>query len=120
MTAHATPHETDVLVVYCTVPTREAGEALAEVLVGERLAACVNLVPGLRSIYRWNGAVQRDDELLAIVKTTRARFEALRARLVEVHPYEVAEVLALPVIAGHAPYLDWVVRETTPGSDTRR
>lgn len=106
--------ETDdaVLVVFCAVPDRATGEAIAEAVVGERLAACVNLLPGVRSVYRWKGAVHRDDEVLAVMKTTAARFEALRARVCALHPYELPEVLAVPSSAGHAPYLAWVRDET--------
>ena len=104
-----------VWVVYCAVPTREAGEAIAEAVVGERLAACVNLLPGVRSVYRWKGEVQRDDEVLAVMKTTAGRFEELRARVCALHPYELPEVLAVPAVAGHAPYLAWVRDETGAG-----
>ena len=96
------------IVVLCTVPTLETAERIAQAVVERRLAACVNVVPGLVSIYRWKGALQRDEERLLIVKTRAERFEALRAAIVELHPYEVPEVVALPVIAGHAPYLTWL------------
>ncbi|HEY2742997.1 MAG TPA: divalent-cation tolerance protein CutA [Polyangia bacterium] len=98
----------DALVVLVTVPSAESANELAEALVGERLAACVNVVGGVRSIYRWQGAIERDDELLCVCKTTRAAFERLRARVVELHPYELPEVIALPVEHGHAPYLAWI------------
>ena len=99
---------TEALLVLVTVPNAETADRLAEALVGERLAACVNVVGGVRSVYRWKGAVERDQELLCVCKTTRAGFERLRARVVELHPYELPEVIALPVAAGHAPYLDWI------------
>ena len=99
----------DALVVLVTVPNAETAEKLAEALVGEQLAACVNVLDGVRSTYRWKGAVERDDELLCICKTTRAAFDRLRARIVELHPYEVPEVIALPVELGHAPYLAWIM-----------
>lgn len=98
----------DVVACLLTFPDEEVAARIARALVEEQLAACVNLVPGLRSIYRWQGAVQDDREVLGIAKTTRARVEALRRRVVELHPYQVAEVIALPVVAGHLPYLDWV------------
>ncbi|HEX6835064.1 MAG TPA: divalent-cation tolerance protein CutA [Polyangia bacterium] len=103
-----TTTSTDALLVLVTVPNAETGERLAEALVGERLAACVNVVGGVRSVYRWKGAVERDEELLCVCKTTRGGFERLRARVVELHPYELPEVVALPVALGHAPYLDWI------------
>jgi periplasmic divalent cation tolerance protein len=99
---------TDGVIVLVTVPNAETADKLGEALVGERLAACVNVVGGVRSIYRWKGAVEKDTELLCICKTTRAGLERLRARVVELHPYEVPEVVALPIEAGHAPYLDWI------------
>jgi uncharacterized protein involved in tolerance to divalent cations len=99
---------TEALVVLVTVPNGEIADKLAEALVGERLAACVNVVGGVRSTYRWKGAVERDQELLCICKTTRAGFERLRARVVELHPYELPEVIALPITEAHAPYVDWI------------
>lgn len=103
----------EVIVVLSTLPADERGAALARALVDERLAACVNLVPGLRSIYRWQGAVCDDAEALAIIKTTRERLGALLARLPALHPYELPEAIVLPVAGGHLPYLAWVVAETT-------
>ena len=100
---------TEALLVLVTVPNAETADKLAEALVGERLAACVNVIGGVRSIYRWKGAVERDAELLCVCKTTRDGFERLRARVVELHPYELPEVIALPVERGHAPYLDWIM-----------
>ena len=103
---------TDALVVLVTTPSPERAAEIARALVEERLAACGNVVPGLRSIYRWEGKVQDDAEALLVLKTTRARFEALRDRVLALHPYEVPEVIALPVEAGSAPYLAWIAAET--------
>ena len=97
-----------VIVVFSTFPSEDKAAAIARTLVSEGLAACANLVPPVRSIYRWQGEICDERETLAILKTTRERFDALRDRLVTLHPYEVPEVIALPVEAGHAPYLDWV------------
>ena len=99
---------TDALVALSTVGSADDAQRIARALVERRLAACVNVVPGLTSVYAWKGAVETDQELLLVIKTRRARFEALRAALVELHPYEVPELIALPVEAGHAPYLDWL------------
>lgn len=96
------------MVVLVTVPNAEVAETLAEALVGERLAACVSLLPAMRSIYRWQGAIARDSEMLCLMKTTAGQFERLRARVVELHPYQLPEVIALPIVAGHAPYLAWI------------
>lgn len=104
----------DACVVFVTAPSREAAEQIAAALVEERLAACCNLVPGITSFYRWKGEMCRDDETLLIIKTRRERFDALRARVVKLHSYEVPEIVALPIIAGHPPYLQWVSEETSP------
>ncbi|WP_373048294.1 divalent-cation tolerance protein CutA [Vulgatibacter sp.] len=103
---------TDAIVVLVTVSTAEQAADLARALVEERLAACGNVVPGLRSIYRWQGEVQDEPEVLLLLKTTSALFERLRGRVVELHAYENPEVLALPVEAGQLPYLDWIRQET--------
>ncbi len=103
---------TDALVVLVTTPSPERAAEIARALVEERLAACGNVVPGLRSIYRWEGKVHDDAEALLVLKTTRARFEALRDRVLALHPYEVPEVIALPVEAGNARYLEWIAAET--------
>ena len=103
---------TEVLVVLVTAPTAEVAAGLARALVEARLAACGNVVPGLRSIYRWEGRVHDESEALLVLKTTRDRFEALRDEVLRLHPYDVPEVLALPVEAGAARYLAWVAGET--------
>jgi periplasmic divalent cation tolerance protein len=97
-----------VIVVFSTFPSEDKAADIARTLVSEQLCACVSLVPPVRSIYRWQGEICDERETLAIIKTTRERFAALRDRLIELHPYEVPELIALPVEAGHEPYLDWV------------
>jgi periplasmic divalent cation tolerance protein len=97
-----------VLLCYCSCPDATSAQAIAEALVGERLAACVNRLPAVHSTYRWQGAVTRDSEELLLIKTTAARFDALKARLLELHPYELPELIAVPVQHGHEAYLDWV------------
>lgn len=96
------------LVVLMTAPKAEVAGTLARALVEEGLAACVNVLGGMRSTYRWKDEVCVDSEVLCIAKTTADRFEALRARAVALIPYEVAEVIALPIAAGNAPYLAWI------------
>ena len=103
---------TEVPPYFWTTLPPAAAEGVAEALVGERLAACVNLVGPVRSVYRWDGAVQKEDELLAVIKTTAARRDALLARLRELHPYDVPEMLVMPVEHGLPAYLDWVRAET--------
>ena len=97
-----------VLLCYCTCPDADSAQRIAQALVGEKLAACVNHLPGISSTYRWQGAVTTDREELLLIKTTRARFAALRARLLALHPYELPELIAVPVERGHDAYLDWV------------
>jgi periplasmic divalent cation tolerance protein len=96
------------LLVLSTVGSAEDAERIARALVERRLAACVNVVPGLTSVYRWKGEVQAEPERLLLIKTRVQRFEALRQALVELHPYELPEVLAVPLEGGHAPYLAWL------------
>lgn len=96
------------LMVYCTCPDRERAERIAAALVDERLAACVNILPGVTSVYRWEDGRQTDAELLLIVKTRGEAYPALEARIRELHPYEVAEVIALPIARGSAAYLEWI------------
>lgn len=96
------------LVVMITAPDREIGLRLARALVDARLAACVNIVDPITSVYRWEGAVQEDGETLLIAKTTRERFDALRQKTVEEHPYETPEVIACEIADGSAPYLEWL------------
>ena len=103
---------TDALVVLVTTPSPERAAEIARALVEERLAACGNVVPGVRSIYRWEGKVHDDAEALLVLKTTRGRLEALRERVLALHPYEVPEVIALPIEAGNARYLAWITAET--------
>jgi periplasmic divalent cation tolerance protein len=101
----------DVLVVLVTCPPDKA-QAIAGALVEERVAACVNVVPSLSSVYRWKGAVHVDSEALLIVKSTRDRFEALKQAVLRHHPYELPEVIAVPVDRGHTPYLEWVIESS--------
>jgi periplasmic divalent cation tolerance protein len=101
-------------IVLCTVPDRDAGLEVARTLVDRRLAACVNLIPGLTSVYRWEGSVHEDPELLLVLKTRAALFGEVAAAIAEVHPYDTPEVIALPVGAGSSAYLDWVLRSTEP------
>lgn len=98
----------DVVVVLSTFPPNDSAAQIARTLVSEKLCACVNLLPGVRSLFEWDDVIEDQEEQLAIIKTTRARVPALLARLPELHPYEVPEALVLPVSGGLAPYLAWV------------
>ena len=103
---------TDVRVVLCTVPSRDVAERLAHSLLEEKLVACVNVLPGVRSMYRWQGAIEEAGELLLLMKTASDRYDALEERIRELHPYDVPEVLAVDVADGSAGYLAWVLGET--------
>jgi len=102
------------MAVLATAPDASAAEALATRLVEERLAACVTILPGATSIYRWEGEVRRESEALLVLKTTEAAVRRLRDRIIELHEYAVPEVLALHVPVGSDAYLDWVRAEVRP------
>lgn len=106
----------DVLVVFITAPTDEAAR-LSETLVAERLAACVNIVPAVESVYRWEGKIVRDRESLLVVKTSRARYEDLERRVKELHSYSTPEVIGIEISRGSADYLSWVDESTGPLDD---
>jgi len=103
---------TDAMLVLTTLPNSDAAADLAKKVVGEKLAACANVMPAVRSIYRWQGALQDENEVLVLLKTRQARFDKLKARILELHPYDVPEVIAVPVEQGHGAYLDWIASET--------
>lgn len=102
------------LLCLTSCPDRASASRIARTLVEERLAACVNQLPGITSTYRWEDAVHADTEVLLLIKSTRARLDALRARVVELHPYAVPEFIAVEITDGHAPYLAWVAQAVAP------
>lgn len=106
-----------VLLAYSACPDAATAERIARALVEERLAACVNRLPGVQSIYRWQGEVEQADEVLLLIKTTADRLPALTARLHALHPYELPELVAVEVRAGLPAYLDWVAAQTAPAAD---
>jgi periplasmic divalent cation tolerance protein len=99
---------TDKIVILCTCSSAEEAERLARSLIQARLAACVNVVPQVRSYYHWNGAIESSEECLLAIKSSRPLFGALRAHLAHMHSYQVPEILALPVIEGSEDYLNWL------------
>ncbi|MFQ5890004.1 MAG: divalent-cation tolerance protein CutA [Gemmatimonadota bacterium] len=101
--------ESDVFVVLLTGPDLATLRRIGRSVVAEKLAACVNVVPAVTSVYRWQGEIMEEGEGLAILKTTRSALSALEDRVRELHPYEVPEFLALPVVTGAEEYLEWVV-----------
>ncbi len=103
----------DPVLALSTMPDEADATELARALVARRLAACVNLLPGARSIYRWQGEPRADDEVLLLIKTTRGRVDALREWLDHHHPYDVPELIVLPIEDGLPSYLEWVRQCTT-------
>lgn len=101
-------------VIFCTCPDRDTADSIADRLVSEKLAACVNILPGLTSVYEWQGKVESDPENLLIIKTAGDRLDALTRRIEALHPYDVPEVIALPIEAGLPAYLSWITDETRP------
>ena len=99
----------ECLVVLCTCPERQDAERIAHTVVDRRIAACVNVLPGVSSIYRWQGSVDMAEEVLMVIKTTRAQYASLQEAVVSSHPYEVPEIIALPVTVGLPAYLAWLV-----------
>lgn len=106
------PRRYATLVVLVTCPNQKVGQQLGHALVQERLAACVNVIPEITSIYRWEGKICRDAEVLLVIKTRRMRLSALIRRVKALHPYSVPEVIALPLVGGSASYLSWVCDST--------
>ena len=107
----------DARVVLVTTPNLASALAIARTLVEERHAACGNVVPAITSVFRWQGALHEESEALLVLKTSGDRVAALSARVSELHPYEVPEVLALRIDAGHQPYLDWLGSCLAPGEE---
>lgn len=112
MSNAAAPDPADFILVLTTAPDGETAGRIARPLVEEGLVACVNIVPGLRSLYRWEGKLCDESEVLCLFKTRTALFSAVRERISSLHPYSVPEVIAVPLARGSAPYLDWVAQST--------
>jgi periplasmic divalent cation tolerance protein len=104
--------QTDTLIVFTNLPDRDTALALARGLVERRLAACVNVLDGCTSVYRWKGAVEQADEIPVLIKARTGRYDELEAAIRELHPYELPEIVAVPVVRGLPDYLEWVAEET--------
>jgi periplasmic divalent cation tolerance protein len=102
----------DYVVLLCTCCNETEARSIAEALVESRLAACVNLLRGVQSVYRWEGQVETAHEVLLIVKSTAERFDELQTRITELHSYSIPEIIALPIAAGSEKYLNWIRQET--------
>lgn len=112
-----TATDPQAILVFCAVPEDFDGEGLAERLVAQSLAACVQMGPTISSTYMWKGALERSRERLLLIKTTRRRFTEVETVIRSMHPYDVPEIVAVPVSDGHAPYLAWITENTkTPES----
>lgn len=109
---------THELIVFVTTSTRDEAAAIAEALVSDRLAACVNIIPVIESVYRWEGKVTRDSEALMIIKTTDERYAELERRVRQLHSYSTPEVVALRIERGSEQYLNWL-RDSTATDETR-
>ena len=99
---------TDKIIVFVTCGSKEQAEEIAQAVINEKLAACVNVVPAIRSCYIWEGKLTWSDEFLMLIKTTRGRFEQLRNRIIALHSYELPEIVAVSIEVGHQKYLDWI------------
>lgn len=106
---------TEYVVVFVTVGAQEEGDRLARTLVDERLAACVNVIAGVKSVYRWQGGIENAEERLLVIKSRRDLFERLKNRIAELHSYSVPEIVALPIVAGSESYLRWLDEELLKG-----
>lgn len=104
----------EVLLVMSNLPDRASAQAMARALVDARLAACVNILPGVTSVYRWQDNVEQAEEVTLLIKTTRRHYPQLQQAIIAAHPYELPEVIALSLAEGHAAYLHWVAAETAP------
>lgn len=98
--------------IYSTFPDEDSAARVGEALVQSHLAACVNIIPGMKSIYRWEGKIQSDQEVVLIAKTRTEKRFAAQDYIVHHHPNKVPAVISMPIVAGHEPYLDWLIKET--------
>jgi len=98
--------------IHCNCPTQEVANSIASTLVELKLAACVNILPQIGSVYRWQGKVEQETEFQLQIKTTMELYQAIEDKLIALHPYDVPEIIALPIVCGHQPYLDWIEENT--------
>jgi periplasmic divalent cation tolerance protein len=103
-------------IVLCTVPDRDSAEEMANILIADNLAACVNILPGIKSVYRWEDKIEQGNELLLVIKTARTAYKALQAKIVDLHPYELPEIIAVPIEDGLPAYLNWLTQSLETSS----
>jgi periplasmic divalent cation tolerance protein len=106
-------NQDDCIVVLVTVPDHNIARKVSKAVLTARLAACVNVLPGIQSMYWWEGKIADEQEVLLLIKTTEARFESLSQTIRSAHPYEVPEIVAVPVVRGLPQYIEWIRRETS-------
>lgn len=104
----------DAIAVFLTAPNGEEATRLADLLIGAQLAACVQILPEMESVYRWQGKIERQSEILLIVKTAAGKFADLEREVRALHSYETPEIVAVPIIAGSNPYLEWLIASVKP------
>jgi periplasmic divalent cation tolerance protein len=97
-------------IVLCTVPDQDTAEDIANILIADKLAACVNIIPGITSVYRWEDRIEQAEELILVIKTRETVYEALQAKIVDLHPYELPEIIAVPIQNGLPAYLSWLAQ----------
>lgn len=103
--------KSEIILVFVTVPGLREGRLISRAVLTSRLAACVNVIPGIQSMYQWKGKIVQEKEALLVLKTTRARYQKLEQKIKQLHSYEVPEVIAIPLICGSSQYIGWVMRE---------
>ena len=103
--------KSDIIIVFVTVPGPREGSRISRAILTSRLAACVNVISGVQSMYQWKGKIVREKEAMLVMKTTRLRYRKLEQKIKKLHPYEVPEVIAIPLICGSSQYIEWVTRE---------
>ena len=108
------PDDAEAIVVLMTAANGEEAARLADMLIGAHLAACVQILPEMESVYRWQGKIERQPEILLLAKTSRSKFDDLEREVRALHSYETPEIIALPIVAGSTPYLEWLNASLTP------
>ena len=103
----------EILMVFVTVPGLKDGNRMSKEILTSRLAACVTVIPGVQSMYWWKGKIARAKEAMLVMKTTRNQYRRLESKIMELHSYEVPEIVAIPLVAGLSQYIEWVSREVT-------
>jgi periplasmic divalent cation tolerance protein len=101
----------DYIVIYITTNSFDSAKKIGKILLDKKLVACVNIVPKIKSVFRWKGKIEKEDEVLLILKTKRVLFDKIVQKVKEMHPYEVPEIIGLPIVCGNQSYLDWIEKE---------